>query len=164
MKNLTTEIKWAITFSLVMMAWMLMEKSLGWHDEKIADHAKLTTFFAIPAIAVYVFALIDKKKNDLNGYMTYRQGLISGLWITLFVAILSPLVQYIISQWITPDYFANVIAHSVSTGELTQEEAESYFNLKSYMIQSLIGAALMGVITSLIVAFFVRSKSNLKAS
>lgn len=164
MKNLKTEIKWAITFSLVMMAWMLMEKSLGWHDEKIADHAKLTTFFAIPAIAVYVFALIDKKKNDLNGYMTYRQGLISGLWITLFVAILSPLVQYIISQWITPDYFANVIAHSVSTGELTQEEAESYFNLKSYMIQSLIGAALMGVITSLIVAFFVRSKSNLKAS
>ncbi|MFC3415976.1 DUF4199 domain-containing protein [Algoriphagus hitonicola] len=164
MKNLKTEIKWAILFSLVMIAWMVLEKSLGWHDEKIADHAKLTSFFAIPAIAVYVFALMDKKKNDLGGFMSYKQGLATGLWITLFVAILSPLVQFIISQWITPDYFANVIAYSVSTGELTQEKAESYFNLKSYIIQSLIGAVLMGVITSLIVAFFVRSKSILKPS
>ncbi|WP_297337515.1 DUF4199 domain-containing protein [Algoriphagus sp.] len=164
MKNLKTEFKWAIIFSAVMIAWMLLEKTLGWHDEKIADHAKLTSFFAIPAIAIYVFGLMDKKKNDLEGSISYKQGLVTGLWITLFVAILSPLVQYIISQWVTPDYFSNVIAYSVSTGELTQEEAESFFNLKSYILQSLIGAALMGVITSLIVAFFVRSKSVLKPS
>lgn len=160
MNKLKTEIKWAILFSLVMIAWMFAEKSLGWHDENIADHATLTNFFAIPAIAVYVLALMDKKKNDLQGVMSYKQGILSGLWITLFIAVLSPLTQYIISQWVTPDYFTNVIQHAVETGQMTIEDAESYFNLQSYMIQSLTGAILMGVITTLIVAFFVRSKAK----
>ena len=60
---------------------------------------------------------------------------------------------------ITPEYFPNVIAYSVETGFYnSREEAEAYFNLQNYMMQSTIGAFIMGVITSVIVAFFVRSK------
>ena len=63
MKNIKIELKWAFIFILTMLLWMLFEKSMGWHDEKIADHATYTNFFAIPAILVYVFALLDKKRN-----------------------------------------------------------------------------------------------------
>lgn len=91
--------------------------------------------------------------------MTYMQGFIAGLIITLVVVILSPLSQYITSTYITPEYFKNVIDYSVSSGQMEQQAAEEYFNLKSYMMQSVIGAAVMGLITSGVVALFVRSKS-----
>lgn len=42
---------------------------------------------------------------------------------------------------------------------MTREAAEENFNLQNYMVQSLVGAGVMGVITSALVAFFVRSKS-----
>lgn len=84
------------------------------------------------------------------------QGFISGLIITIIVTVFSPLTQYIISTIITPDYFTNVINYSVSQGMMTQTEAEEYFNLKSYMIQVLIGTPIMGVVTAAIVAIFTR--------
>jgi hypothetical protein len=137
---------------------MLIEKSLGWHDEKIADHAVYSTIFAVVAISVYVFALLDKKQNFYQGQMSYKQGLIAGVVMTFFIVLLSPLSQYITSVWLTPDYFPNVINYAVESGEMSQTDAEAYFNLESYMLQSTIGAAIMGVITAAIIAFFVKSK------
>ncbi|WP_057939525.1 DUF4199 domain-containing protein [Algoriphagus resistens] len=164
MKNIKIEIKWALIFVVMMLAWMALEKSLGWHDEKIADHATLTNLVAIPSIAIYIFALLDKKKNFYHGVMNYYQGFMTGLVITLIVAILCPLSQYITLEFITPDYFSKVINYAVSAGEMTQEEAASYFNLQSYMIMSVVGALIMGVATSAVVAIIVKSKSSALSS
>jgi hypothetical protein len=158
MKDLKIEIKWGVLFILVGLIWMVFEKTMGWHDVHIDKHATYSNFIAPIAIAIYVFALLDKKRNFYGGKMSYKQGFISGLIITLVVVILSPLSQYITSTYITPDYFQNVIAYAVSSGQMEQQAAEEYFNLKSYMIQSVIGAGVMGLITSAVVAFFVRSK------
>lgn len=160
MKNVKIEIKWALVFVLMMLAWMFFEKSMGWHDQKIADHATMTNLVAIPSVAIYVFALLDKKKNFYHGVMSYKQGFMAGLIMTVIVAVLSPLSQYITSEFITPDYFTNVSEYAVSSGSMTQEEAEGYFNLKSYIIQSVIGALVMGLLTTAIVSIFVRSKSQ----
>ena len=159
MKNIKIEIKWALIFILTSLAWMVLEKALGWHDEKIADHATLTNIFAIPAIAIYVFALLDKRKNYYNGRMAFKKGFLAGLIITFMVALFSPLTQYIIT-FITPDYFSNVIEYAVSSGAMTQPDAEAYFNLKSFMVQSVIGAAIMGIITSVVVALFAQTKTS----
>ncbi len=160
MKNIKIEIKWALIFVLMMLAWMFLEKSMGWHDEKIADHATMTNLVAIPSVAIYLFALLDKRKNFYNGVMSYYQGFMSGLIITIIVAVLSPLSQYITSEFITPDYFTNVINYAVEKGEMTREDAESYFNLKSYIIQSVAGALIMGIATSAVVAVLVKSTSK----
>lgn len=159
MKDIKIEVKWAVIFILTSIAWMALEKALGWHDEKIADHATLTNIFAIPAIAIYVFALLDKRKNYYHGQMTYKKGFLAGLVITLMVALFSPITQYITSTLIAPDYFSNVIEYAVSSGSMTHQDAEAYFNLKSYMVQSVIGAAIMGIITSAIVALVAQTKS-----
>ena len=159
MKNIRIEIKWGILFILVGLIWMVFEKAVGWHDVHIDKHATYTLFFAPIAIAVYVFALLDKKRNFYGGKMSYMQGFVAGLIITLVVVILSPLSQYISSTYVSPDYFKNVIEYSVSSGQMEQQAAEEYFNLKSYMLQSVIGAAVMGLITSAVVALFVKSRS-----
>ncbi len=164
MKNIRIEIKWALIFAAMILLWMWLEKAVGLHGPHIDKHMYLTNLFAIPAIVVYVLALKDKKKNFYNGRMTYKQGFISGLIITAIVTLLAPLTQWITSTVITPEYFPNVIEHSVETGFYpTREEAEAQFNLKTYMVQSTIGTFVMGLITSAVVAFFVKSKSGAAA-
>lgn len=158
MKNIKIEIKWALIFIGMMLLWMILERLFGFHDENIEYHPIVTNFIAIPAILIYVLALLDKRKNFYMGSMTYLQGLVSGLIITLIVTIFTPLTQYLTSTVITPDYFANVIDYSVKMGKMTQEEANAYFNLENYMVQATIGAPIMGIVTSLIVAIFTRKK------
>lgn len=158
MKKFQTEIKWGLIFILSGLVWMVMEKSLGWHDELLEQHATYTMFYAPIAIALYVMALRDKKKTFYHGKMTYLQGLISGLLLTLVVVLLTPLSQYISHEFISPDYFPNIIRLTVEKGQMALEEAEMHFSLMSYIQQSLIFAAFMGVLTSAIVALFTRSK------
>ena len=158
MKKIRIEIKWAIIFVLMQLAWMLLEKLMGLHGEYIDKHPVYTNFIAIPAVIIYVLALLDKRKNAFNGKMTYMQGFFSGLIITLIVTILGPLTQYITSTIITPEYFPNVINYSVESGKMTQEAAEDYFNLRSYIVQVLIGTPIMGIITTAVVAIFTRKK------
>ena len=159
MKNLKIEIKWAIIFSVIGLLWMLLEKLVGLHSTHIDKHMYLTNLFAIPAIIVMVLALKDKKKDFYVGQITYKQGLISGIILSVFIALLSPLTQWITSTIITPEYFPNVIAYSVETGYYKSiEEAEAYFNLRSYIVQSTIRALIMGILTTAIAMIFIRSK------
>jgi hypothetical protein len=160
MKKISIEIKWAFIFIAMSLLWMVLEKLAGLHSTHIDKQMYLTNLFAIPAIAAYVFALRDKKKNYYNGQMTYLQGLYSGLIISLIVTVFSPLTQWITSEVITPEYFPNVIEYSISTGyHATREEAEAFFSLDNYIKQSVMGAAMMGAITSAVVAFFVKTKA-----
>lgn len=165
MNRIRIEIKWAVVFLIVSLLWMVLEKLCGLHSTHIDKHQYLTMLFMIPAIWIYVLALKDKKKNYYNGVMNFRQGLLASMIITLIVTIFSPLTQWIISTIITPEYFPNVIEYSLKTGyHKTRAEAEAYFSLENYMIQSTIGAIMMGTVTSLIVAFFVKSKSGPEAN
>jgi hypothetical protein len=158
MRKLTIEIKWAILFAVVSLAWMLGEKLTGLHSTHIDKHAVYTNFFALPAIGLYVLALLDKRRNFYGGAMTYKQGFISGLFITLFATILSPLTQVITSEVISPEFFPNIIAYSVDTGAMEQAVAEEHFSLKSYIVMGLIGAPVMGIVTSALVALFTRKR------
>jgi len=156
MGKFKTEIKWGIIFVIMSLAWMLLERLTGLHDENIDKHAIYTNFIAIPAIVIYVFALLDKQKNDYNGVMNYKQGFLSGLLITLVVTLFVPLTQYITLNIITPDFFPNMIEHVTQNDIMTREAAENYFNTKSYMMQGLIGAPVMGIVTTAVVALFTK--------
>ncbi len=158
MKKRLIEIKWGLIFVIMMLIWMYFEKMMGWHDKKIADHATYTNFVAIPAILVYVFALLEKRKKHYHNVMSWKQGFVSGMIITAVVVILTPFSQLVTHELITPEYFENVKAFAVSRGQMTQEEANNYFNLSSYLWQSTVGALIMGAITAAIVAVFVRKK------
>jgi hypothetical protein len=117
--------------------------------------------FAIPAIWMYVLALKDKKNNFYNGRMSYKEGVVSGLIITLIVAIASPITQWIITYVISPEYFPNVIKRSVEIGYYASTaEAEANFNYSNYAVQSVIGALVMGLLTTIIVMIFLRSKTQ----
>lgn len=160
MKNLKIEIKWAIYFAIMTMAWMVLEKFAGLHGKNIDYHLYLTNLFAIPAIWFMVMALKDKKKNYYAGIISYKQGLLSGTILSLFIALLSPLTQWVITFVISPEYFPNVIKRSVEIGYYkTTELAEANFNYKNYAVNSTIFAFIFGVVTTAVAMIFIKSKS-----
>lgn len=160
MKNRLIEIKWGLVFVIMMLVWMYIEKTVGLHDEYIGDHAIYTNFIAIPSILVYVLALLEKRRKYFDNVMSWKQGFISGMVITAVVVILTPFSQLIIHELITPEYFENVISYAVEKGEMTQTAADAYFNFTNYLWQSVFGALIMGVLTSALVAVFVKRKET----
>jgi hypothetical protein len=161
MQSTKIEIKWALIFSLMGLAWMLLEKLSGLHGKYIDYHLYLTNLFAIPAIWVMVLALKDKKLSFYQGKITYQQGLISGILLSLFISAISPVTQWITSYIISPEYFPNVIKRSVELGYYkSTTEAEANFNFKNYAVQGAIGAFVMGLITTSVAMIFIRTKVN----
>ena len=159
MKNIKIELKWAVIFSIMGLLWMLLEKLSGLHSTYIDYHLYLTNLYAIPAIWIMVLALKDKKTNFYNGKITYKQGLISGIILSLIIAMISPLTQWITSYIITPEYFPNVIKRSVEIGYFTSiAEAKANFNYANYARQGAIGALIMGIVTTAIAMIFIRTK------
>ena len=161
MRKIKIEIKWAILFSVMGLLWMLLEKLSGLHSTYIDYQLYLTNLFAMPGIWFYVLALRDKKKNFYGGQITYKQGLISGIILTVIIALISPVTQWITSYIITPEYFPNVIKRSVELGYFqTTAEAEANFNYKNYAVQGAVGALIMGIVTTAIVMIFLRTKNK----
>jgi len=74
--------------------------------------------------------------------------------------LLTPAAQYITHNYISPQYFQNAINYSVERKVHTQEQADAYFNLNSYIIMASLAGLSMGVVTSAIVALVVRNKTN----
>lgn len=150
------EIKWGIIFTIAGLLWMYFERAMGWHGENISQHAVMTNLFAIPAIAIIVFAQLEKRKRHYNGRMTWLQGFICGVMVSLVVAILAPLSQYIAHNYISPDYFDNLISYASSQGKGSPEELAKHFNMKTYMMLAAVGALVMGLITSALTALFTK--------
>ncbi len=153
-----TEIKWGLIFTFVQFLWICLEFAVGLHDKYVSMHPILTNLFIIPAVYVMYLA-IREKKNILGGKITFGQAFLCGLGVSVIVAVLSPLSQYIFHRFINPNYFQNAINYAISAGKLTEAEASSYFSLQSYMMQASLGAIVAGVITSLIIAAIIRSKT-----
>ena len=158
MKKLRFEFKWAIIFNIALLCWMLLEKTMGWHEEAIADNWWFTLLFAPFGILLYLLALREKRRRVYDGKITYRQAFVSGVILSVFIALLSPLTQYITHNFITEEYFNNVIEYSVTNDFMTRSRANEFLHIDNYMWQSFLGALVLGLMVSTVTAFFVRKK------
>ncbi|MCH5600461.1 DUF4199 domain-containing protein [Niabella ginsengisoli] len=96
--------------------------------------------------------------------MTYKQGLISGVILSVIIALISPLTQWITSYVITTEYFPNVIKRSVELGYYkTTVEAQADFNYKNYAIQGMLWSLIMGIVTVVIAMIFIRTRKQEKS-
>lgn len=160
MKKFSIEFKWAIIFGCAALIWMFAEKMAGLHDEHIGKQLILTNLFAIVAVVIFVFALKDKKNNYYNGNMDWQRGFLCGVVISILYACLNPIVQYITYQFISPEYFRNMIDYRVSQKYQSLADAQNYFNLKNFLYKDAMPGLSMGVVTSSVVALFVKTKSK----
>lgn len=158
MKKYSIELKWGFIFFVVTLLWVFFEKAMGWHDTHINRHPLYTNLFGLLAVAIYLLAIYDKRRNFFQGQMTWQQGFLSGVVLSLFIAVLAPAGQWIIHEFISPNFFENAIDYSTTSQKMAPEDARAYFSLRSYIIQAISGALMMGVVTAAIVAFILRTR------
>lgn len=156
-----TELKWGVIFSVMGFLWVCLEAAVGLHGRFIAWHPILTNLVAIPSVIIMVLAILEKRRV-LGGVITFKQAFLCGLGVSLVVAVLSPLTQFIFHRLINPGYFENAIRYGVEQGKTTLEQAQAFFNLPSYMIQSVLAAIIMGSITSLVIAAMIKKEADLR--
>lgn len=161
MKKYAIEIKWAFIHAAMFLVWMILESVLGFHSMRLEQQQVVTTLILIPFLLIYVLALLDKRKNHFKGVMTYKQSFVSGTVLTVLIVILSPINQLLVSYIISPDYFKDVTAYTVSKGLLTQEEAARQFNIGNYIITSIVGGLVTGLVFASILSLFTKTKNKL---
>ena len=164
MKAFYIEFKWALLYSAAALLWMFLEKLIGWHDAQIDKQPIYTNLCGLVAVLLYFLFMMDKRRNFFRGNMNWAQGFLSGTILTVIIAAISPIVQVVTYQYITPNYFDNAIRFRTAHNYMTLAQAESYFNLKSYIIQSALGSLPLGVITSALVALLMKTKTNKTAN
>lgn len=159
--KLKLAIKWGIIFFLFNLIWLALEKFTGLHGKYIEYQMWITNLAFIGYIIIFRLGILDYKKQEYSGDMSWLQGFLSGLWIALISAILAPLATYISVEWISPEFFPNAIKGSVELGYYeTTEAASEFFNTQNYLIQTAIGTPVMCAILSAIIAIFVRTKQS----
>ncbi len=153
------EIKWGLIFSVVQLLWLALEYAVGLHDKYISMHPYLTLLFIFPAFVMMILAIAEKRRA-LGGRINFNQAFLCGLGVSVVVSLLAPLFQFIFYRFINPDFFGNMIDNAIGAGRATLEQANNYFNLKSYMLQASMGAIVAGVLTSLILASIMRDRKG----
>lgn len=159
MKKFTIEFKWAIISVIIFLAWMTLEKQLGFHNEKIKWQMVFTLLYIFPSFLLYYLALRDKKKNYYKNNMNWRQGFISSIVISFIIAVFSPITQFITHEFISPQYFERLISLSVESKRMTLEQAQNYFNLTAYIWQNISSGISIGVVFGAIVAYMIKTKT-----
>ena len=159
MKKFAIEIKWGIRYAFLWILWLFIEKSSGYYEAKISDHALYSMLFGFIMLFVYYVAIKEKKKVFFKDEMNWKQGCVTGIFLTIVMAVLTPVCQIIFHKSIAPEFFPNMIEYSVSKGN-SREMAENYFNLTSYILQSIFATLSMGVVISAIMALFLQTKTK----
>lgn len=156
------ELKWAFIFSLLSLLWILGEKVVGLHDPNrfLPLQPYVTMFILIPNLLLFYWAIREKRETTNSSNFRFQDRFKSGIIMTGFITILTPLVQYIISTAITPEYFENVILYVVEKNIMSLEEAEQQFNLENHMIKSTLFSALFGIVASAIMAYLLKQNNH----
>ena len=162
--NLRLELRYAVLISLLMLLWLALEFMVGLQDTYVAYHPFVTVFaLLIPLIGSY--RALRSKREELNGQLTFGQGLKTGLWIAVFSALFSVPVQLVFHFVINPDFFDTMIAHAVQQAELHKldtaqaaTQAQSFFCLQSYIPMSFIVTLILGIVFAAIMALVMRNK------
>lgn len=158
MKNYSIEFKWAMIFTAFSLIWMYVEKSLGWHSDAIFNHQIFTNLIIIPLLFIFIITvgLREKRRMSFQGNMTWEQGLVSGGIIAVIICVFTPLIQYIFAEIISPDYFERAATQLSERGGTSIESAQEVYNLKANIIDAVVFNLAMGIVTSAIVAAFLK--------
>ncbi len=171
MKSTTSlEIKYALLISVFTLSWIAFEQLLGLQDEYVEWHKLVTNFsLIIPIIGIWL-ALKEFKQAKVSKY-NFQKGFGIGFRITLINTLLIIPVIYIFYSFINPEW-PNIMMNKAKMDALESgqdpikaiEEARSYFSMKYYMIQSVIGTLIFGTLISSLLAFLIKNRGKSKKS
>lgn len=160
MKKFAIEFRWGITYFLAYTLWLMMEKSLGFHGEKIMYQPVFHLLFFFVALGLYGLMLRDKKKNYFKNELNWRDGFFSGLMYTFIIAMLSVMSMVTFHEWLSPNFLEDMKNLVVSQGQLDEEQATEFFSFSKTLSQHIYMILSQGAILSAMWSFFLKTKEK----
>lgn len=155
-------LKYGILIVVFIFLWGVIEYMAGVHVQYI-EYRPILALLSLTIPMIFIYLGIREAQKNYTGYFTYGQAFKTGLFITLVVAILNPIGQWIFFTTVSPEYFESIQAYSQS--QVVAMGAEEQVNtgretLGSYLIKSaFVGALVAGIVISAILSIFVRDKT-----
>ena len=132
MVNVKIEFRYAVLTSLVVLLWLITEYAVGLQDTYIFFHPYVSIVVAIVIpLITYRLAFIEKLEQKF-GKLTFGQVFLSG-------------------------FLKTMILYTSRHSKQTLEQAAMFFNLRSYIAESVLTTFLIGNMVSLILAFRMRT-------
>lgn len=159
-------LKYGVLIVLFSLIWISLEYLVGLHTEYVGYHPLVTLLtLVIPLLFMYFGIREAQRSQRFVSHFSYSDAFKTGLSITLVVALLNPLVQWLMYSVALPGFFesmqagaqANLLAQGVDV-EMAQRLAAEDYSLGRYLWQAFVGTLVGGVVISAILAFFVRDK------
>lgn len=147
----------ALWFLITTIAWLALEKLLGFHDVYIQYHQYFTNLVMIPYLYIFNRGLKSFRLAS-GGTVSYLNSFGFGLICTVFIALFSPLALWVFETILNPNFYQSMIHYSVSHKMQTQAQANAYFNHDNYRNLMIYGNIAQGVILSAIIAIFSSRK------
>jgi len=109
MKKFEIELKWASVFTAISIAWVYLEKYLGYHDAKVSSQAIFSFWLLIPQALIYVVAIREKREKYYKGEITWQKAFISGVVLSAVIAGLSPAAIYLMLEVVSPEFLSSIV-------------------------------------------------------
>lgn len=151
--NLKSILRFSTLSGLLSLLWLAFEFMLGLHDSYIEYHPYITMLgLVIPVGIMYAF-MKDFGQQSVQS-PTFGQYFLQGLFLALLMGVVAAPVQLVFHYVINPDFFENMISYALANGYFkTVQEATAEFNFNAYLLKSVIGSFVFGVILALLMAF-----------
>jgi hypothetical protein len=160
MKQFSIELKWAFNFFIASMLWMMLEKFLGYHDDKIQYQPLFSMLFGFVTLVIYIFALKDKKINFYHNQMNWREGFVSGLTLSLVIALFTTMIEYTKHHVISPYFLETMQKIIVEQNKMTLENAENFFTFSNTLSQSIFYVISFGSVLAALISLVIKSKDT----
>ena len=158
-------LKYGVLIVLFSIIWIGLEYLVGLQTEYVEFHPLITLLTLVIPLMLMYFGIREAQRSSV-AHFTYGDAFKTGVAITVVVAVLNPLLQWICYTLAFPGFFealqANSEAYQLSLGvdlEVAREQATEQYSLGTYLWQSFIGTLLGGIIIAAIIAIFVRDKA-----
>lgn len=156
--------KFSLIYSLVIIALNLVLFILGMQMQM----QTLNTLVMLAAVFVSIyFGIVSRRDNTLDGYITYGQGVGTGMLISLMAGIIVTIYTQVFISFIDPDFMQNMLNEAkrkmIEDGR-SEEQIEVAMEWTKKIMGSPIIMAVMGILTnlfygliaSLILAYFTK--------
>lgn len=159
MKKFEIELKWAVAFTAISIAWVYLEKYLGYHAELVSEQGMFSLLLIIPQALIYIISIRQKRERYYNGTITWQKAFLSGVVLSAVIAGLSPGSIYLMAEIISPAFFSNIVEYRAAQG-VPREGLEQIYNLNSFISQAIFNNLATGIFLAAIIALILRKKEK----
>ena len=156
---------YGILSGALVCAFVMVEFFLGFHSTKIGQGKYMSYFGVLIPITIIVIAILYKKK-DGGGFLEFKEGMKTGIIISLITGIITTFFMMLYNSYINPEFFDTALAYQTKlfkeAGKTPEEIAsilEQYKTnqkLSAQLVSGLIGTPLMGMLPTLLVTMILR--------